>query len=197
MLLAPVASGSDTPFLIHLPSVSLPVPKRPMLRRLLLGLLVLVLGPMAHAQSTPALDLSLHLAAAEVRQAGALRIAVVFRNADAAQAMSLRGQPAFEESGGLHLSVIDAIGTRRTVALQPNATSLPARNADERVQLLPPDHGVSVHRRVAAAELFPGPGRYSLEVSYTPPPASAVPLAPGSVDAGPAISGRVEVEVTE
>ena len=166
-------------------------------RLLLLALLALSLAATAHAQSTPALDLSLHLAAAEVRQAGALRIAVVFRNADAEQLLSLRGQPGFEEGGGLQLTVIDAGGSRHTVALQPVGANLPARNADERVQLLPPDHGVSVHRRVAAAELFAGPGRYALEVSYTPPPASAVPLAPGSVDAGPATSGRVEVEVTE
>lgn len=167
-------------------------------RRLsLLALLVLSPAAAVHAQSSPVLDLSLHLAAAEVRHSGAVRIAVVFRNADAGQSMSLRGQPGFEQGGGLQLSVIDASGTRRTVALQPYATSLPARNADERVQLLPPDHAVSVHQRVAAAELFPGPGRYALEASYTPPAAPSAPFVPGSFEAGAAVSGRVEIEVTE
>jgi len=165
-------------------------------RLLLLGVVACSSVHHAQAQAAQPLDLSLHVPAAQVRREGTLSLAVVFRNSDAAQMLVLRGQPAFADDGGLRLTVIDAAGTRRVVAVEPAGAHLPHPGGAERVQILPPDHGVSVHRRVRAADLFPGAGRYRLEVSYTSP-ADPPALPPGSIDAGAAVSAQVEVEVTQ
>ncbi len=77
-------------------------------RWLVLGLMALVLAPDARAQSSAPLDLTLNVAATEVQLAGALSLAVVLRNGDTEQMLVLRGQPAFEEGGGLQLTVISA-----------------------------------------------------------------------------------------
>lgn len=164
---------------------------------LLVGVLASFLTPVAHAQSSAPLHLSLHVPAAQVRRERTLALAVVFRNGDAQQMLVLRGQPAFANGGGLQLTVTDAGGARRAVAMQPIGANLANPAAPDRVQILPPDHGVSVHRRVRAAELFPSAGRYRLEVSYTPPADPPAALPTGSVNAGVAVSAQVEVEVTE
>ncbi len=163
-------------------------------------LLLCLIGwvPDARAQSSAPLDLTLSVAATEVQLAGALSLAVVFRNGDTEQMLVLRGQPAFEQGGGLQLTVTDTGGARRLVTMHSANTDLsdPAAAA-ERIQVLPPGHGISVHRRVQATALFPAAGRYRLEVSYTPPdnPPAALPV--GSINAVASVSGQVEVEVTE
>ena len=85
---------------------------------------------------------------------------------------------------------------RRLVAM-PSGADLPDPAAAERIQVLPPGHGISVHRRMQAATLFPVAGRYRLEVSYTPPDNPPTALPTGSINAGAAASGAVEVTVTE
>jgi hypothetical protein len=166
-------------------------------RLLLLGVLALIFGPGVHAQSSAPLDLSLHVSAAQVRREGALRLAVVFRNGDAEQMLALRGNPEFAEGGGLQLTVIDAGGTRRVVAIPATGVRSPNPAGAERVRILPPGHGTSVHRRIQASMLFPAVGHYRLEVSYTPPADPPTALPAGSISASAAVSGQVEVEVTE
>ena len=202
-------------------SVSPLMPIRSVPRLLLFGLIALVLVPEGRAQSSAPLDLTLHVAVAEVQRAGALSLALVLRNGDAGQMLVLRGQPAFDEGGGLSLTVTDAGGGRRVVAMQSvNAHLSDPAAADEgmdargratqeqfaeRIQVLPPGHGISVHRRIQATALFsaiapgialppasmpsPTTGRYRLEVSYTPPTLPPAALAAGSVDAGAAGKG--------
>jgi len=161
------------------------------------GVIALVLALEARAQSSAPLDLTLSVAATEVPLAGALSLALVFRNGDTQQLLVLRGQPAFEEGGGLQLTVTDAGGARRLVAMQSVGADLPNPAVAERIQVLPPGHGISVHRRMQTTALFPAAGRYRLEVSYTPPnnPPAALPV--GSINATAAVSGQVEVEVTQ
>ncbi len=166
-------------------------------RWLLLCALASVLVSQARAQSSAPLDLTLHVPATQVQRAGALSLAVVFRNGDAQQMLVLRGQPAFGDGGGMQLSVTDAGGLRRVVTVASASAALGDAAAAERVQILPPGHGLSVHRRMQAAALFPAPGRYRLEVSYTPPEHPQTALVAGSVDATAAVSGQVEVEVTQ
>ena len=159
------------------------------------------------------LELTLYVPATQVQRAGALSLALVLRNGDAEQMLVLRGQPAFAEGGGLQLTVIDAGGARRVVAMQSvNAHLSDPAAADEgmdargratqeqfaeRIHVLPPGHGVSVHRRMQATALFPTAGHYRLEVSYTPPDNPPAALAAGSINAGAAVSAQVEVEVTQ
>jgi len=88
---------------------------------LLLCALASVLVSQARAQSSAPLDLTLHVPATQVQRAGALSLAVVFRNGDAQQMLVLRGQPAFGDGGGMQLSVTDAGGLRRVVTLRRRA----------------------------------------------------------------------------
>ena len=166
-------------------------------RLLLLGVLAPFLTPVAHAQSSAPLHLSLHVPAAQVRREGTLSLALVFRNGDAQQMLVLRGQPAFGDGGGMQLTVTDAGGLRRVVTVASASAALGDPAGPERVQILPPGHGISVHRRMQAAALFPSPGHYRLEISYTPPEHSQTALLAGTVDATAAVSGQVEVEVTQ
>ncbi len=166
-------------------------------RWLLLGLIALVLAPDAPAQSSAPLDLTLNVAATEVQLTGALSLAVVLRNGDTEQMLVLRGQPAFEEGGGLQLTVISAGGARRVVATQSVDARLSDPAAAERIQVLPPGHGISVHRRMQATALFPAAGRYRLEVSYTPPDNPPPVLPVGSIHAAAVVSAQVEVEVAQ
>lgn len=165
--------------------------------RMMVSVCLLLWAAFAQAQPSGVLDLKVHLPVVSVRLTQFVPVAVIWTNLSPSQPVVLRGEPGPSIPGGLTITITDSSGVARDLAPRRSRLSTQqVATGNRRIELLP-GHGHGIALRLAASELFPGPGRYRISARYQSPlpaPGNTSATA-GAIEGSSASAAAIEIEV--
>lgn len=100
---------------------------------------------------------------------GVVQLEARIQNDGRNRAVVLRGEPGWTAEGGVSLQVIDSSGNTQSIKPELGGPSAEDVRTGSRKLVLKSGEGVSLTRQLAASEIFPRPGTYTVIFHYRSP----------------------------
>jgi hypothetical protein len=133
-----------------------------------LALTVLVLPSSVLAQKSNLL-VTAAVTPRTVSQDGLVQLEARIQNDAKSKAVVLRGEPGWTAEGGVSVRITDTSGNARVIRADLGGLSAAETREGSRKTVLKPGEGVSITRQLAAAQLFPRAGNYTVVITYRSP----------------------------
>lgn len=125
--------------------------------------------PSAALAEKPNLLVTASISPRPISQDGLVHLEARIQNDSKSKSVVLRGEPGWTTEGGVLIRVTDTSGNSRVITSDLGGLSADEARNGSRKLVLKSGEGVSLTRQIAATQLFPRPGTYTVVVSYRSP----------------------------